>query len=166
MQKNWFTVFNVKVTARAYIIKLWHSSNLLVRLQPNMVWQYSTMSRSIMWTNLVSAFKVKVAAKVQNGSKCLSGWYLLNHRTFCRQTWYVEGSWWSKYESFYYIFWTAYSSAAKLGLMIQHCKPECLLVKKMDYCIQAEGHSEGSKCQRLSRWFLQNRPTFCCQTWC
>ena len=23
MQKNWFTVFNVKVTARAYIIKIW-----------------------------------------------------------------------------------------------------------------------------------------------
>ena len=42
LRKNWFTIFNVKVTARAYIIKTWLffsiSSKLQVRLQPNMVW--------------------------------------------------------------------------------------------------------------------------------
>ena len=40
--KNWFTIFNVKVTMRTYIIKIWLfftiSSKLLVRLQPNSVW--------------------------------------------------------------------------------------------------------------------------------
>ena len=35
-----------------------------------------------------TAFKVKVIAKVQNVSECLSEWYLLNHRTFCYQHWY------------------------------------------------------------------------------
>ena len=40
MQKNWFTIFNVKDTARAYIIKITNitiSSKLLIRLQPNLV---------------------------------------------------------------------------------------------------------------------------------
>ena len=39
MQRNWFTVFNIKVTARAYIIKNMTISavpyKLLVGLQPN-----------------------------------------------------------------------------------------------------------------------------------
>ena len=42
MNKNWFTVFNVKVTVRAYNAKYDFlktiSSKLLVRLQPNLVW--------------------------------------------------------------------------------------------------------------------------------
>ena len=41
MQKKWFTIFNVKVTARAYMIKNMTistiSSKLLVCLQPNLV---------------------------------------------------------------------------------------------------------------------------------
>ena len=32
---------------------------------------------------------------------------------------------WSKYDSFYYIFWTVDSLATKLGLMIHHQKPDC-----------------------------------------
>ena len=35
----------------------------------------------------MTVFEAKVTAKVQNVSECLSG-YLLNHRTFCYQTWY------------------------------------------------------------------------------
>ena len=84
----------------------------------------------------------------------MSGWYLLNHRTFCYQTWYGDAaswtrvssrgkkscslssrsrSWrgliWSKYDSFYSIFWTADSSATKFDLMIHHHKPECPVKK-------------------------------------
>ena len=33
------------------------------------------------------------------------------------------------------------------------------------YCYQGQGHSEGSVCQCLSRWYLVNRQTFCYQTW-
>ena len=47
--------------------------------------------------NLVTAFKVKVTAKVQNVSECLNGLYFLKHRTFCY----------------------------KFGMVIQHHKPEC-----------------------------------------
>ena len=52
---------------------------------------------------------------------------------------------WSKYDSFCYIFWTIDSLAANLGLMTRHHMPECL-VKKLDYCIQGQCHSKGSKC--------------------
>ena len=41
MNKNWFTIFNVKVKARADIIKQWlfyYISKLLVCLLPNLVW--------------------------------------------------------------------------------------------------------------------------------
>ena len=51
-------------------------------------WWYSNTSLSVQWENGIIVLKVKVTAKVQNVSECLSGQYLLNHRTFCRQTWY------------------------------------------------------------------------------
>ena len=37
--------------------------------------------------------------------------------------------------------------------------------KKLDNCIQGQGHSEGSKSQCSSRWYFLNHPTFCSQTW-
>ena len=37
-------------------------------------------------------FKVKVTAKVQNVSECLSGSYLLDRRTSCYQTWYGDAA--------------------------------------------------------------------------
>ena len=40
---------------------------------------------------------------------------------------------------------TAGPFVAKLGLLVQHHTPECHVVK-WDYCIQSQGHSEGSKC--------------------
>ena len=41
---------------------------------------------------------------------------------------------------------TAGSFSTKLGLLVQHHKPECS-VEKLDYCVQGQGHSEDSKCQ-------------------
>ena len=62
----------------------------------------------------------------------------------------------SKYYFDYYIFWTANSLATRRGLMIGYHKPE-RLVEKLDYCIQGQGHSDGSKCRYLSRWYFLNR---------
>ena len=36
--------------------------------------------------------------------------------------------------------------ATKLGLVVQHYKPECS-AEKVDYCVQGQGHSEDKKCQ-------------------
>ena len=51
------------------------------------------------------------------------------------------------------IFWTTEHFVTKLGVIMQHHKPMCS-VKKLDYCNQGQGHSKGSKCQCLSRWYL------------
>ena len=72
--------------------------------------------------NGITSFKVKDTAKVQNVSECLSGRYLLNHRTFCHQTWYV---------------YAAYH------------KPECH-AKNLVHCVQCQGHSEGFQNQNIT----------------
>ena len=43
----------------------------------------------------ITAFKVKVTANVGNVNECLSGWYLLNCRTFCNQTCYSDTASWA-----------------------------------------------------------------------
>ena len=67
---------------------------------------------------LVSIFKVKVTARA--------------HKL------------WSKYDSFLHIIWTVDSLATKLGL-IYILRSQGVLWKNLDYCIQGQGHSEGSK---------------------
>ena len=85
MNKNWFTIFIVKVTVKAYITKMGLFLHLLnFRSVCNQTW---FDSQCVLWKNWMTAFKVKVAVKAQNVSECLSG-YLLNHRTFCCQTCY------------------------------------------------------------------------------
>ena len=44
------------------------------------------------------------------------------------------------------VFQTAGPVATKLGLIVQHYKPECP-AEKLDYCAQGQGHTEGKKCQ-------------------
>ena len=41
-------------------------------------------------------FKVKVTTKVQNVNECLFGWYLLNCKTFCSQTWCGDAASWAR----------------------------------------------------------------------
>ena len=50
-----------------------------------------------------------------------------------------------KKDYFYDIFEIAGPFATKLDLIVEHHMPECP-VEKWDYCIQDQGHSEGSKC--------------------
>ena len=69
-----------------------------------------------------------------------------------------------EYDYFYYTFRTFGTIVTKLGLIVQHKKPEWA-VEKLDYCIQGQGHSIGSKCQCLSRWYFLNCYRFCYQTW-
>ena len=84
----------LKVTVRAYIIKIWVSvlfSKQLVYLQQNNI-----ISRNNLWKNWITAFKIKVTAVIQNVSECFSGWYLLNQELFCYQTWYCDASSWAR----------------------------------------------------------------------
>ena len=115
-------------------------SELLIHWQPNLVCWYIMISQSVLWKKLITAFRVKVTVKGQNVN-VFSRWYLLNHLTFCFQTWYCDASLrigvsykeidllfsrsmslqeltWSKYDNFYCIFWNADPFATKLGLVI------------------------------------------------
>ena len=160
IHKNCIAVFKVKVTA-SYITKIWLSTilyELLSYLQPNMVWLYVIISQSAFWrekkwiafSGSRSQWRFKVLTNV-------SRWYLLNLLTFCYQTWYGDALLWdevshkkiglllsrsrsqwgpicSRYDCFCYIFWTADPFATRLGLLVHHHKPECL-VKMLYYCI-------------------------------
>ena len=61
MCKNWFTIFSVKVTARAYITRL------------GLIVQHHKSECPVQKMGLL--FKVKVTAEVQNVSDCLSRRY-------------------------------------------------------------------------------------------
>ena len=77
---------------------------------------------NIFWTS--EHFITKLGMVMQHhepechvGKKCL-----LSSRSRAQQ-----GLMWSKYDSFYCIFWTVDSLTTKLCLMIQHYKPECIV---------------------------------------
>ena len=130
------------------------SSELLILLQPILVWWYIIISQSVSWKCWIIIFYIKITARVQNVNECLSTGYL-NHQTFCFKTWYCDASsWvrvsckkigllfsrsrsqhgliWSDCGNFYCIFWTADPFATKLDLMAHHHKLD-FLVKRFDY---------------------------------
>ena len=86
----------------------------------------------------------------------LSGRYLLNRATIFNQTWYggvlSRGKLSGRKKLVHYrqcqghIEDFACPFATKLGLVVQHYKPECS-AEKVDYCVQGQGHSEDKKCQ-------------------
>ena len=95
------------------------------------VWMISSESQNILWPNLVWWWSNMSQSVLQNLLLLLLSSGLRSQ----------QGLIWSKYDSFYYIFWTVDSLAIELGLMIHHCKPECH-VKKIGYCIQGQGHTQ------------------------
>ena len=131
-----FAVFKVKVTPKVKNVSEFCFGEPQNILSPNLVWWCCRMSQSV----------------TQNKNCLLSS-----------RSWSQRGLILSKHYSDYYIFWTADSLATRRGLMISHHRPECL-VEKLDYCSQGQGHSKGSKCRCLSRWYFLNRRTFCYQT--
>ena len=75
-----------------------------------------------------------------------------------------QGLIWSKYDSFYYICFTADPFSSKLGFMVYYHKPECLM-EKWDCCVQGQGHSKFQNVNEcLPRWYPLNWWTFYYQT--
>ena len=87
IHKKLFTIFMVKVSVSADMIKIWLfllSFDLLILLQPNLVIWNLIMSESVLWgKKRIAVFKVKVTAKLHNVNDCLSRWDLLNCWTVC-----------------------------------------------------------------------------------
>ena len=136
MQKSWFTIFNVKVAARAYIINIWLFLLYVLNCWSvcNQTWFDSTPSEAGVSCrkkkNGITTLKVKVkvTAKVQNVSECLSETYLLNHRTSCYQP----------------------------GMIMQHHKPECH-AEKLVHCVQCQGHSEDLYNQNMTIFTISSK---------
>ena len=130
-----------------------------------MVWQYSTISQSVMRKSGITAFKVKVTVKVPNVSECLSRWYLLNHRTFCwlvcNQTWFdstasqagvscgkmellhLRSRWQRRFKMsanvcLEGIFWITEHFVTKSGTVMQHHEPVSCGGKYSIYCYLQE----------------------------
>ena len=130
MQKKLFIVLNFKVTARAYIIKIWLFLHFLLNCWSvcNRTWFVITASwaRVFCAKKWVTVFKVKVTAKAQGVSECLSGWCLLSCRSFCYQTWYGSAASWallfSRSRSQQGLMWSKYDSAISSELLI-HWQP-------------------------------------------
>ena len=125
IQKIWFAVFNDKVTARVYIIKIWLFLLYLLSCWfiCDQTWfdvHHYKSDRSV--ENWTAAFKVKVTAKVQNVGDCLSGWYLLNCRTFFCKIWHCDA---------------ALCARVSCG-------------KKLVCYVQGQGHSKGSCDQNMT----------------
>ena len=121
------------------------------------VWMISSEPQNILLPNLVWWWsKNKPECYAERKKKKNS---LLSSRSRSQRGLILSNS-----DSDYYIFWTADSLPTRLGLMIGYQRPEHL-VEKLDYCIQGQGHSEGSKCQCLSGWYLLDHQIFGYQTW-
>ena len=141
-------------------------------------WLASLPSQSVLWKFFFTAFKVKVT--LRSTCQCLSRWYHLNWQTFffflpnlvlwciimsqsaCRKSGVLfsrlrpqQGLIWSKCDSFYFFFCTADPFATKLSLIVHYHEPGCLM-RKLDFCVQGQGHSKISKCSWM---FFQMIPS-------
>ena len=183
MQKDWFAIFKVKVTARAYMIIIWQFLLYLLNCWffGNQTCLLDTASRAKVSSeeNWITGFKVKVTAKGHNIS--LARWYLLNRKTFCYQTWYCDTSSWAgvsckmigllflRSRAHMIKLWQFQLLSSellncgpfdiKLVLKVHYHKPEYLM-KKLDYCVQGQGHSKILNFECLSRYYLLIRQTF------
>ena len=153
MQKNWFTVFNVKVTVMAYsnnknMTICIVSSKLLVGLQPNLVWYYSIVSQSVLWKKGITAFKVRSQERFKmSGNVCpddifsmcpiVSAQYLLNCSTiFC--------------------------VCAELGMVVYYHEVICH-AQKLVHSLECQGHSEGLNIENVTFSSISSKLLVCLQ---
>ena len=164
LQKNWFTIFNVKVTARAYVIKIELFLVFLLNCWStcNQTWLDGTTpyarlfcaKSGLLGSRSRSRQKFKLLVNVcpddifwtADHFDAKLGMVMRHHKPECQAGKLVHwGLIWSKYYYFYSIFSTADQFATKLGLVLQHHKPE-RPVQKLGYYVEGQGHSKGSKC--------------------
>ena len=98
------------------------SSKLLVPLQPNLVLYHSIISQSVLWKNGISAFKVKITAKVQNVNEYLSRCCFL-----CVSD---------------HVHSVSPELLNRLGMVVYYHEALCP-AEKLVHSLQCEGHSEG-----------------------
>ena len=141
MQKNQFTVFNVKVTVRAYITKLWLFLLYFLNCWSvyNQTWFDST------------AIKARVS--------CGKNWTLHSRSRSDRR---VNMSVNVCPDD---IFCTTEHFATKLGMFMQYHEPECH-AEKLVHCLQCQGHSKCLYNQNMTISLVSSNVCLVCnQTW-
>ena len=126
-QKDWFAVLKVKVTVKDNIIKVWLFnvlSELLILLQLNLVWWYII----IRWIVKYLTAPLWSRSRSQKRLRIPVNVHLDD------------------------ISSAAEPSVTKLGMVMQHHGPKCH-ARRLVYCLQVQGHSEGSFNQ-IIRLFL------------
>ena len=185
MQKNWFSFFNVKVTVWAYMIKIWVFLLCLLNccMVCNQSWFCSTASEAREFYGKIGRLRSRSNSqqRFKNvGNVCLDdifwsaehfftklGMVMQHHEPEChtekKKVCYLQGQGHSKGSCDQNMTLSTISSTLLISwqqnlvwwyIIIS----QSVLWKKMDNCIQSQGHSEGSKCQCLSRWYLLNTP--------
>ena len=96
-QKYWFAVFQVKVTDKNNIIKIWLFLYITLAADPfaiilGLMAHHHKVDFPVKRLDCSVVVMVKVTEKVQNSSECLSEWYLLSCWTFCNYTWYSDAT--------------------------------------------------------------------------
>ena len=119
VQQSCLTVFNVEVTARAYIIKIRLFLLYLLNCWSvcNQTWFYSTASYK-------PRCPVEKMGLLHSRSRSQRRFKMLVN--FCLDD----------------IFWTTEHFVTKPGMVMQHHKPECH-AEKFVHFVQCQGHSEG-----------------------
>ena len=138
MQKNWFTIFNVKVTVRAYITKLWLFLLYLLNCWSicNQTWYDST-------TSYPRVFCAKIGF-LDSRSRSQQRFKMLVN--VCPDN----------------IFWTTDHFDTKLDMVRQHHEPKCH-EEKLVCCLQCQGHSEGLYNQNMIISTLSSNLLVCLQ---
>ena len=131
MHKVWFTIFKVKVIARAHMIKMWccllYLQNRWSFCYQTWFWWYIIIRKNVLWRNGIVVFKVKVTANFK---------MLMN---VCPDD----------------ILWIAEPFTTKLGSMINHNEPNCF--KIIGLLLSGQGHSEGVYNQNMTISFVSSK---------
>ena len=128
MWKKKFAIFKVNVTARAHVIE--DDSCYYV------FWTVDSLATKLgLMIHIIgqSDFSKLLHSRSSAGSECqcLFRWYLLNHQTFCYQTWYCDASSWAdvhaeKFVSFFKVSVTA--RAYMIKIWVSTISAELLIV--------------------------------------
>ena len=144
IQKNWFTVFNVKVTVRAYIIKVWLFLVYLLHwwLVCNQIWFYG-----VAYKQECPVQKWEYCIQGQGhreGSKC---WWIFGQMIFSLCVWSCPLS----------ISWTVQPFFfSKLGMVAYYHEAMCHAETFVHY-LQCQGHSKGLYNQHITVFIISSK---------
>ena len=163
MQKNWFTIFNVKVTVKAYIIKIWLF--LLHLLNHWSVCKQTWFDSTATWT-YVSCGKVDHCVQRQGYSES-SKYYrmFVQMQMILLVSWYFEPSQPQRVDADD-IFWTTEHFVTKLGMVMQDHEPVCH-GEKLVHSLHCHSHSKGFYLIKIWLFLLcqLNCRSVCNQSW-